>query len=162
MTRLKIPALLVTASLVLFSPAMAPAATIAVVANAVPGGTGLGVRAPCTVTCPGPEVFMREALETTRAELNTIASLDDGSVVRVVKLDPAVDAQAQAISDAFTDARADIAKLQAAIEADEAFRLDLDESGILLDSVIAADLAGNGTLILYTAGPGAHSSPITF
>ncbi len=149
-------------ALLALMPAGALAARISVVADVVPGaGVGLGVVPACTITCPGPADLMLKALATTSAELATIANLQGDSVVRVVKLDPKVAANARAIATANTDDPVGIARLRAAIAANSEFTAELDAKSIPVRSVIAAGLAGNGGLILYATGAFSESEPVT-
>jgi len=138
-------------------------AQIFFVANVAPhGSVGLGAAPSCTITCPGPDVMMLRAVPTTSVELDTIANLTDRSVVRVVLLDPDVPANATAISEAEGREGTDIDRLRAAIDANADFQAQLQSRDVPVASVLAADVAGNGSLILFAKGASAHSAPITF
>jgi hypothetical protein len=58
--------------------------------------------------------------------------------------------------EAFTNAEAAnqdaTAQLQAAIEANSAFKAQLEQNNIQVTSIVAADVAADGALVLYSAG----------
>ena len=86
---------------------------------------------------------------TTQAELDAIASVNSSSKVMVVGIGSVSD-------DAWMKAKAENAKatadLQAAINANADLKASLQKNKIKVSSVVAADLAADGSLILYAAG----------
>jgi hypothetical protein len=89
------------------------------------------------------------ALPTPRSEVNAIANIGTGTTVHVIVLDMMIDANAAAIADARTESRQDIERLQSAIAANAAFRSELESKNVTVETVIAAALGVDGSLILY-------------
>jgi hypothetical protein len=85
---------------------------------------------------------------TTQAELDAVASVDATSKVMVVGIGSVSD-------DAWMKAKSDNAKatadLQAAINANADLKASLQDKKIDVSSIVAADLAADGSLVLYTA-----------
>jgi hypothetical protein len=92
------------------------------------------------------------AFVTTRSELNAVANLTDQSVVRVIVVDPMVDANADAIASAEAANQQDVAKLRAAINANAELTNDLESRDVEVSTVLAADLLPSGVLVLYALG----------
>ena len=160
MPRLKVISGLAVALLGAAVP-LAANASVAIVTDVIPGaGVGLGAAPACTITCPGPGADMLEALRTTSVDLMTIAHVQAGLPVRVVELDPAVSANARDIARANAKDAVDITRLRAAIEASGELKSELAANAVPVQSVIAADIAGDGGLILYAEGVPPHSAPM--
>jgi hypothetical protein len=81
--------------------------------------------------------------------LNAVANLTDQSVVQVIVVDPMVDANVIAIDRARSDNQRDVDRLQAAITANLQFRADLESRMVAVGTVMAAEIAPNGVLIIY-------------
>jgi hypothetical protein len=89
---------------------------------------------------------------TSQAELDAITNLKADSKVTVIKIDTAANADMDMVTKAKTDNKADIDKLQTAINGSTDLKKELDAKSISVTSIVAADVADDGTLILYSAG----------
>src|SRR5438874_12939364 len=89
------------------------------------------------------------AFPTTQSELNAVANLTDKSIVNVIVIDPMVSANLEALARAKDDNKRDVDRLQAAISANGELKGELEALSIQVATVMAADLAPNGVLVLY-------------
>jgi hypothetical protein len=89
------------------------------------------------------------AFPTTQSELNAVANLSPTSVVNVIVIDPMVSANLDALARAKSDNQGDVDRLQAAIAANIELKGELEARSVQVATVLAADLAPNGVLVLY-------------
>jgi hypothetical protein len=86
---------------------------------------------------------------TTKAEVVAIANLEDDTPVKVIGIDAMANANVDAFAKTVADNQTGIAELQAAIAANAAFKSELEAANIAVDTIVAADVAADGGLILY-------------
>jgi hypothetical protein len=89
------------------------------------------------------------ALPTPRSEVNAVANIGPHTAVHVIVLDMMIDANAAAIANARSASRPDIERLQAAIAGNAAFKAELESKRVTVETVLAAELGADGTLVLY-------------
>jgi hypothetical protein len=89
------------------------------------------------------------AFPTTQSELNAVANLTAKSVVNVIVIDPMVSANLDALTRAKADNQRDVDRLQEAIAANGELKSQLEARSVQVATVLAADLAPNGVLVLY-------------
>jgi hypothetical protein len=89
------------------------------------------------------------AFPTTQSELNAVANLSPTSIVNVIVIDPMVSANLDALAHAKSDNQRDVDRLQAAIMANTELKGELEARSVQVTTVLAADLAPNGVLVLY-------------
>jgi hypothetical protein len=97
---------------------------------------------------PDMEVVLA-AFGTTQSEVNAIANLTDTAVVNVIVIDPMVAANLDALTRAKADNQGDVDRLQKAITANGRLKADLESRHIAVATVLAADIAPNGVLVIY-------------
>jgi hypothetical protein len=89
---------------------------------------------------------------TTDAEVAAIAGIKDATKVTVRKITAGSSPDAAAVTKVKTDRKADIDKLQAAINANAAFKGELTAKMVDPASIVAMEVAGDGTITLYSLG----------
>ena len=95
---------------------------------------------------------MLATIGTTDAEVAAIAGIKDATKVTVRKITVGSAADAAAVNKAKTDRKADIDKLQAALNANAAFKGELTAKMVDAASIVAMEVAGDGTITLYSLG----------
>jgi hypothetical protein len=100
---------------------------------------------------PDMEVVLA-AFATTQSEINAVANLTSRSVVNVIVIDPMVEANLEALTRAKVENQRDVDRLQAAIGANAELRDELEARQVRIATVVAADIAPNGVLVLYALG----------
>jgi hypothetical protein len=73
-------------------------------------------------------------------------------VVNVIVIDPMVEANLDALTRAKVENQRDVDRLQAAIGANAELRDELEARQVRIATVVAADIAPNGVLVLYALG----------
>jgi hypothetical protein len=89
---------------------------------------------------------------TTDAEVTALGAIKDVTKVTVRKVTVGSAADAAAVNKVKTDRAADIAKLQAALKANTAFSAELTAKMVDPATVVAMEVAADGTVTLYTLG----------
>jgi hypothetical protein len=144
------------ATLSLAMPALAAVITIDTGAPAAPAaGAAPAAPAPAAGTLlatftPKPADAMLATGATSDAEIAAIAGVKEATkvTVRQVKLGTAADAAS--VSKIKTDRAADITRLQGAINANAAFKAELAAKMVDTASIVAAEVAADGTITLYS------------
>ncbi len=88
---------------------------------------------------------------TTDTELAAVKALGASSQVRVVSVN-GNGTDGAALMKAGTDMKADVTKLQNAINANATFKTELAAKNIDVSKIMAAEVAADGSLVLYTTG----------
>jgi hypothetical protein len=89
---------------------------------------------------------------TTDAETAALGTIKDPTKVTVRKITVGTAADAAAVSKVKTDRAADITKLQAALKANAAFSGELTAKMVDPASIVAMEVAADGTITLYALG----------
>jgi hypothetical protein len=126
------------------------------IGSGVPNTGGLAPAAPATTAVPPSGAasvrtaadMAAAAISTTNAELVAIGGLSVTSQVHVILVN-ANDSDLAALTKAMTDMAADVAKLQAAIDADVAFKNDLQTKSVAVNKIVAGEVTTDGSLTLY-------------
>lgn len=135
-------------------PALAANITIDTGAPAAPA-TGAPAAPPAAGTLmayftPKASDAMLATVKTTDAEVAAIAGVKEGTKVTVRQIKVGTAADAGAVNKAKTDNAAETAKLQAALNANAGFKGELSARMVDPASVVAIEVAADGTITLYT------------
>ena len=95
---------------------------------------------------------MMATIRTSDAEVAAIAGVKDVTKVTVRKITVGSATDAAAINKAKADNAAETAKLQAALKANAAFSAELTAKMVDPASIVAMEVAGDGTITLYALG----------
>ena len=137
-------------SIALAVPALASVITIdtgAPAAGAPPAPAAGTLMATFT---PKAADSMLAAGQTTDPEVAAIAAIKDVTKVTVRQIKLGTSADAAAASKIKTDRAADITRLQAAINANATFKGELAAKMVDVATVVAAEVAADGTITLYS------------
>ena len=135
------------------APATAPAAgaPAAGAPAAAPAGRPAAGTLQATFT-PTASDAMLATIGTSDAEVAAIAGIKDATKVTVRKITAGSASDAAAVTKVKTDRKADIDKLQAALNANAAFKGELTAKMVDPASIVAMEVAGDGTITLYSLG----------
>ncbi len=92
-----------------------------------------------------------QPLQTTQTVLDTIANLQPSSRVEVIGVEDVRKARPQAYAKAIAGRKDDIARLQAAINANADFKSQLSSANIDVNAIVGAEVESDGSLALFTA-----------
>src|SRR5437868_12198094 len=148
-----VPALAAQITIDTGAPAAAPAAPPAAgaPAAAAPASRPAAGTLQATFT-PTASDAMLATVATTDAEVAAIAGIKDATKVTVRKIAVGSASDAAAVNKVKTDRKADIDKLQAAINANAGFKGELTAKMVDTASIVAMEVAGDGTITLYSLG----------
>ncbi len=143
-------------TLALAMPAMAAVITIDTGAPAAPAA-GAPPAAPAPAAGTLMATFMPKAADsmlstgqTTDAEVAAIAGVKDVTKVTVRQVKVGTAADAGTVTKIKTDRAADITRLQAAINANTAFKGELTAKMVDAASIVAVEVGADGTITLYS------------
>jgi len=91
-------------------------------------------------------VVLIEDSATVASEIQTMTSAESVSVVQV---DASADASGETVADAVNKNRAAIESLRTSLQANAALSGELEEQGVQIASVVAAETGANGSLTIY-------------
>jgi hypothetical protein len=143
------------ATLAVATPALAAVITVN---SGTPTAPSAGAAQPGAAAAPGalkafftpkPGDTMLGTMRTTDGEVAAIAGVQAATKVTVVQIKLS-GADATAVNKARTDNAGETARLQAAINANAAFRAELMARMVNPATIVAASIAADGTITLYS------------
>lgn len=115
-------------------------------------GAGAGVNVSVSTGTEADVGAATTAMGSAKVQMDALGKVDMKKVktIKIVKLDPS-SANAE-FTGSMTTHKAEIAALRGWVNGNADFKAQLDAQNVNIDSVIAADVAADGTVTLFTQG----------